>query len=133
MKPCPFCGSTAILEACSTEPNAYPGSMRVRCSQFCCVMPSAAGLDVEERVIAQWDKRFAPAESIPTDEEVLLREAKDVAASWTAAMEANRAGWAAIAASRTVSRYSTPPPIPPPIPTKLRIIAERMGWLTKSS
>jgi len=92
-------------------------------------MSSAAGLDVENRAIAQWDERLASAGSIPTDEEVLLREAKDVAESWTAQMEANRAGWAAISAQRTVSRYSTPPPIPPPIPTKLRIIAERMGWL----
>lgn len=77
---------------------------------------------------------------IPTDEEVLLREAKDAADGWKGAMKANREAWDYIKSEQErlkkslgflalFHRPSIPPPLPPPIPTKLRIIAERMGWL----
>ena len=74
--------------------------------------------------------------NFPTTEEVLLRETQDIVLGWKAAVKRNREGWEAINEADKKAGWLSifahrilPPPLPPPLPVRVKIIAERMGWL----
>ena len=85
-------------------------------------------------------KEIGAGSIIPSDEEVLLRTAKDAAEYWMYWTKFNRDAWEAINTEKTRLGWKAifwrpilPPPLPAPLPTKLKIIAERMGWLSPNT